>query len=179
MFLGYHYDHWHERGWDALTAEIEAMPRPSLPDPMLRLLPPQALELVKELWWSYFTELRGELWARVPEDPSQDWRVLGIMPPFPVPDPAPVPPPQVEPAPDLWLAWSSPSRDVLEPLLIRAVEAPRPLDAPELRHSVTGWSLAPTLTGHSVALDHADADPILRALYHHQGGVWVDTGSGA
>ena len=150
------------------------MSPPSLPDALLRLMPPHAPDLLAGLWRRYQKDLLRDLWFEVPEDPDQDWRMVVLIPPFPDPDPAPIPPPPLEPSPDLWLAWSSPSLGVVEPLLLRSVGVPCPTETLELRHSVSGWSLAPTMVGHPLALDHADADPIIRCLHHHQGGVWED-----
>jgi hypothetical protein len=167
----------HGSGWKALTSEVQAMPAPSLPPHVLRQMPPQAAEILADLWASYQRNLLRELWEQVPEDPQQDWRLAVLRPPFTDPAPASIPPSPVEPAPDLWLAWSAPHhQESVIPVLLRSVEAPRPLDAPELQHT-TGWTQTPTVTGCSLCLDCAEAEPVIRCMYHHQHGVWGDAAS--
>lgn len=163
----------HSSGWEALATAIRAMPAPSLPQHVLRQMPPQAAEILADLWTSFQRDLLRELWEQVPEDPQQDWRLAILRPPFSDPAPASIPPLPVEPAPDLWLAWSAPHHQEMIPVLMRSVEAPRPLDAPELQHS-TGWTQTPTVTGCSLCLDCAEAEPVIRCMYHHQKGVWGD-----
>lgn len=175
--LGYHLERRHAAGWESLTAKVRAMPAPILPDHVLLMLPPQASTVLADLWSAYQQDFLRELWEQTPEDPRRDWRVLGLCPPFRVPDPAPIPPPPVEPAPDLWLAWTRPHEGVLAPVLLRSVATPRPLDALELQHT-SGWTQAPTVIECPVALDHPDAEPVIRCLHHWQRGVWGDTGPG-
>ena len=164
----------HSSGWKALSSSIYAMSAPSLPQHVLRQMPPQAAETLADLWTSFTRDLLQALWEQVPEDPQQDWRLAILRPPFQDPDPAPVPPLPVEPAPDLWLGWTTPQESPI-PVLLRSVEAPRPLDAPELQHT-TGWTQTPTVTGCSLSLDCAEAEPVIRCMFHHQHGVWGDTG---
>ncbi len=164
----------HSSGWKALSSSIYAMSAPSLPQHVLRQMPPQAAETLADLWTSFKRDLLQALWEQVPEDPQQDWRLAILRPPFQDPDPAPVPPLPVEPAPDLWLGWTTPQESPI-PVLLRSVEAPRPLDAPELQHT-TGWTQTPTVTGCSLSLDCAEAEPVIRCMFHHQHGVWGDTG---
>ena len=175
--LGYHLERRHAAGWEALSAKVRAMPAPVLPDHVLHMLPPLAPTVLAGLWSAYQQDFLRELWTGTTENPQQDWRVAGLFPPFRVPDPALVPPPPVEPAPDLWLAWTRPHDGVMAPVLLRSVAAPRPLDAPELQHT-SGWTQAPTVIECPVALDHPDAVPVIHCLYHWQRGVWGDTDPG-
>ena len=163
----------HSSGWKALASAIQTMPAPSLPQHVLRQMPSQAAEILADLWTSFQRNLLRELWEQVPEDPQQDWRLRVLRPPFPDPAPVPVPPLPVEPAPDLWLAWAAPQENPI-PVLMRSMEAPRPLDAPELQHS-TGWTQTPTVTGCSLCLDCAEAESVIRCMHHHQQGIWGDT----
>lgn len=172
--LGYRMASRHAAGWDALSASIRTMRGPDLPEHVLHLLPPQVASILNGLWSTYHQHLLRELWAEMPEDPSQDWRVLGLCPPFPVPAPAPVPPPPVEPAPDLWMAWTHPTQGSLSPVLLRSMSAPRPLDTLELQHT-SGWTQAPTVIECPLALDRPEAEPIIRCLFHRQQGIWGDT----
>jgi len=170
----YHAAHW--QGWKALSAGVLAMPGPDLPAHVLHLLPPHAASVLGSLWGAYQQDLLREVWDQVPEDPRQDWRLTILYPPFPHRDldPAPVPPLPVEPAPDLWLAWSHPHQGDMVPVLLRSVAAPRPLDALELQHT-SGWSQAPTVVECPLALDQAEAEPIIRCLHHRQQGIWGNT----
>lgn len=174
--LGHRFYSGHTSGWQALSSAIRMMPAPSLPDHILRPMPVQAASILSDLWSVYRRHLLKELWERVTENPQQDWRLTILYPPFPHPDldPAPVPPSPVEPAPDLWLAWIHPTQGTLAPVLVRSVNAPRPLDTLELTHT-SGWTQAQTVVECSLALDRPEAEPIIGCLAHHQQGVWEDT----
>jgi hypothetical protein len=143
----------------------------------LHLLPPQVAPILADLWATYQRDLLCELWNQVPEDPSQDWRLTRLCTPFLDPAPAPVPPLPVEPAPDLWLAWTHPSQGNLSPVLLRAVAAPQHLDALEIQHT-SGWTQAPTVVECPLALDQPEAEPIIRCLWHRQKGIWGDAAPG-
>jgi len=166
-------DRRHSLGWMQFGRQIEAMTGPALPEPVRRLLPSSAPQVLEDLWEAYRVGVIRQAWEQVPPDPRGDWRVRSLFPPFPDPEAAEVPSAPVEPDGDLWLTWSEPEAGRLEPLLVCLGAMPHPGESYEFRHSESGWSLGATLTGHPLALDYSDADPLLRALWHHQEGVWV------
>ncbi len=160
------------RAWAARSRDLRALTAPDLPKAVARLLPPSAGPILAQAWLECLQDLLRAAWEQE-QDPSQDWRLLALLPPFPDPDPAPIPKPPVAPSPDLWLAWSSPESGRVEPLLMRSERAPMAGECVEVRHEGTGLLLVPTMVAAALSLELPPTVPIIRALHHH-GGLWVD-----
>lgn len=158
--------------WAAWSREVRALPAPSLPKAVERLLPPPAGQILDEAWQECRLDLLRAAWEQS-LDPTQDWRIQALLPPFPDPPPAEIPEPPVAPGPTVWLAWTSPEPGRLEPLLVLAEKAPLAGECLELRHEDSGLLVVATMVGTALSLEMPDTVPIIRAL-HHRGGSWED-----
>lgn len=159
--------------WMRRIAALQAMEAPKLPAMVARLLPPQAGQVIADAWIEYCRTLLRTEWARVASKSEQDWRYQALLPPFPNPEAAEPPAPEVPPGPNLWLAWACPEVGRLEPLLVRAAEAPLAGESLEVRHGWSGLAVTVTVVGSALALDVPTTEPIVRALHHH-GGLWTE-----
>ena len=159
--------------WAARSRNLRALPAPSLPKAVERLLPPQAGQILAEAWTAYLQDLLQAEWDLVPQDPSQDWRLQALLPPFSDPPPATPSDPEVAPGPTVWLAWTSPEPGRVEPLLVVAERAPMAGESLELRHGGSGLLVVPTMVATALSLETPSTEPIIRALCHH-GGMWED-----
>lgn len=160
------------RAWAARSREVRSMPAPSLPKAVERLLPPPAGQVLAEAWQECCLDLLWAAWEQS-LDPTQDWRIQALLPPFPDPPPAEIPDPPVAPGPTVWLAWTSPEPGRLEPLLVIAERAPMGGECLELRHEDSGLLVVATMVGTALSLEMPDTVPIIWAL-HHRGGSWED-----
>ena len=157
--------------WSTWSSAIRTMQGPNIPPSVLRILPPQTAQILEEAWEAYLRDTLQRSWDQVPENP--DPRIKVLVPPFPSPDPLPIPDLEVAQDPSLWLAWSSPEPNRLEPLLLRADRAPMALETMELRHEGTDLLCVVTTVGTALSLEHPSTEPIVRALCN-LGGLWVD-----
>jgi len=158
--------------WAVRSRDLRALPGPSLPQAVERLLPPPAGQILIEAWQECLQDLLRAAWEQ-PQDPTQDWRLQALVPPFPDPPPAEIPDPPVAPGPTVWLAWASPEPGRVEPLLVRAERAPMGGECLELRHEGSGLLVVPTMVGAALSLEMPATTPIIRAMSHHSGS-WED-----
>lgn len=161
------------QAWAARSRSLRTLPAPDLPKAVERLLPPQAGQILAEAWTAYLRNLLQAEWDLVPQEPSQDWRLQALLPPFPDPPPATPPDPEVAPGPTVWLAWTSPEAGRVEPLLVIAERAPMAGESLELRHEGSGLLAVPTMVATALSLEQPSTEPLIRALCHH-GGMWED-----
>jgi len=156
--------------WVHRRASLDNMPGPTLPRDIVRLLPPQAGQVLEEAWLDC---LKAMLWLDWTQGPTATWAMKVLVRPFSQPEPATIPASPVNPGPEVWLAWTSPEPRRVEPLLILATQPPMAGELPELRHKDSGMVVVPTVVGTAVNLEQPWTESIIRAVAHC-GGVWVD-----
>lgn len=156
--------------WVHRRASLENLPGPTLPRDIVRLLPPQAGQVLEEAWLDC---LKTMLWLDWNQGPTSTWAMKVLVRPFSQPEPATIPASPVNPGPEVWLAWTSPEPWRVEPLLILATQPPMAGELPELRHKDSGMVVVPTVVGTAVNLEQPWTESIIRAVAHC-GGVWVD-----